>query len=78
MRSELQEMKEDIDDEIKSLGRVLKKQEDKFAGIDNSMSMILTKINTEPTDSLIKDIQINVAQMKEQLEIKIKQLSDAL
>lgn len=78
MRSELQEMKEDIDDEIKSLGRVLKKQEDKFAGIDNSMSMILTQINTEPTDSLIKDIQINVAQMKEQLEIKIKQLSDAL
>lgn len=78
MRSELQEMKEDIDDEIKSLGRVLKKQEDKFAGIDNSMSMILTKINTEPTDSLIKDIQINVAQMKEQLEIKVKQLSDAL
>ena len=78
MRSELQEMKEDIDDEIKSLGRVLKKQEDTFAGIDNSMSMILTKINTEPTDSLIKDIQINVAQMKEQLEIKIKQLSDAL
>ena len=67
MRSELQEMKEDIDDEIKSLGRVL-----------NSMSMILTKINTEPTDSLIKDIQINVAQMKEQLEIKVKQLSDAL
>ena len=78
MRSELQEMKEDIDDEIKSLGRVLKKQEDKFAGIDNSMSMMLTKINTEPTDSLIKDIQINVAQMKEQLEIKVKQLSDAL
>jgi len=78
MRSELQEMKEDIDDEIKSLGRVLKKQEDKFVGIDNSMSMILTQINTEPTDSLIKDIQINVAQMKEQLEIKIKQLSDAL
>lgn len=78
MRSELQEMKEDIDDEIKSLGRVLKKQEDKFAGIDNSMSMILTQINTEPTDSLIKDIQINVAQMKEQLEIKVKQLSDAL
>ena len=78
MRSELQEMKEEIDDEIKSLGRVLKKQEDKFAGIDNSMSMILTKINTEPTDSLIKDIQINVAQMKEQLEIKVKQLSDAL
>ena len=73
-----QEMKEYIDDEIKSLGRVLKKQEDKFAGIDNSMSMILTKINTEPTDSLIKDIQINVAQMKEQLEIKVKQLSDAL
>ena len=78
MRSELQEMKEDIDDEIKSLGRVLKKQEDKFAGIDNSMSMMLTKINTEPTDSMIKDIQINVAQMKEQLEIKVKQLSDAL
>ena len=78
MRSELQEMKEDIDDEIKSLGRVLKKQEDKFVGIDNSMSMILTQINTEPTDSLIKDIQINLAQMKEQLEIKIKQLSDAL
>ena len=78
MRSELQEMKEDIDDEIKSLGRVLKKQEDKFVGIDNSMSMMLTQINTEPTDSLIKDIQINVAQMKEQLEIKIKQLSDAL
>ena len=78
MRSELQEMKEDIDDEIKSLGRVLKKQEDKFAGIDNSMSMMLTQINTEPTDSLIKDIQINVAQMKEQLEIKVKQLSDAL
>jgi riboflavin synthase len=71
-------MKEDIDDEIKSLGRVLKKQEDKFVGIDNSISMILTQINTEPTDSLIKDIQINVAQMKEQLEIKVKQLSDAL
>lgn len=40
MRSELQEIKQDIDEEIRSLGKLFKKAEERFTNIEGNASKL--------------------------------------